>query len=199
MQKGKLKNIRIPNKWNQYKTLEARYLGRGSFSICFESGGMVYSFVKHGIKETDYSKEIISEWVNKENPHIPEIQKIGNMESDNGIIYQCPLYKPLTSKNRIAWSQFKIVESIWNELRFSFSHRTTPAYIQNQNIIESVKNNASIPKSLIEALQDINDSAMNYGNHYYFEFAKRNLCVDEDGNLILLDVIFNKNALKWNQ
>ena len=43
----------------------------------------------------------------------------------------------------------------------------------------------------------MNDSMINYSDNYMMEFPKRNLKVDENGNLIFLDVFFNPRALKW--
>lgn len=65
----------------------------------------------------------------------------------------------------------------------------------NQHTLDLLKNRVS--DTLLESLQDISDSASNYGASYVFEFAPRNLAVD-GGQLILLDPVFDVEAI-WHR
>jgi uncharacterized protein YfaQ (DUF2300 family) len=39
---------------------------------------------------------------------------------------------------------------------------------------------------------------INYDGAWRFEFPNRNVSVDEDGNIVLLDVFFDQKACSWN-
>jgi len=46
-----------------------------------------------------------------------------------------------------------------------------------------------------DALRELIDAAANYGSTYFVEFAPRNLATDDQGNLVLLDVMFDAAQL----
>jgi hypothetical protein len=186
MKKGDLKMITILDSWGEPVKIEARFLGRGSFAACYEVDGVVYSFVKQQ-RETDYSKEAIAEFAIGE--HLPDIEKIGIFD-DGTMLFKSRLYQPLTPEYEIAWRQFRILESAWKNCKVSESN-----YDFNYEIIQTLR--GQIEPSIIESLESLVDACGNYGNSYKLEFARRNLKVDETGKLILLDVIFNRKALKW--
>jgi len=54
---------------------------------------------------------------------------------------------------------------------------------------------AGVRPSVADALETLVDTAANYGAAYQFEFSPRNLATDARGNLVLLDVLFDKEAL----
>jgi hypothetical protein len=189
MKKGDLRMITILDGWGEPVKIEARFLGRGSFATCYEVDGVVYSFVKQQRRETDYSKEAIAEFAIGE--HLPEIEKIGVFD-DGTMLFKSKLYQPLTPKHKTAWRQFRILESAWKNCRVGVSD-----YNFNYEIIEALR--GQIEPSIIESLESLVDACGNYGDSYRLEFNKRNLKVDEAGRLILLDVIFNRKALKWHK
>lgn len=188
MKTGDIKRIKILNGWGEEFPIDARYLGRGAFATCYEADGFVYSFVKanDAHNHTDYSKEALSEWASGLN--VPEFEKMGIME-DGRALYKSPLYNPLTPKNKVAWNQFRILESAWKKTSYKKF-----GYEFNYTLIDSVRD--VLPIELIESLESINSACSNYGDSYYFEFPRRNLKIDSNGNLILLDVIFNSHATK---
>lgn len=181
--------IEICGRYNDEKiNLTARFLGAGMFSKCFESNGIVYSFVKNGSSESDYSKQAIALYADDTNPHIPQLTVNGDY--NDGIIYTSPLYNPLTSKNKKAWSQYKTIKQAFDSVGFS---TLDSDYDYNCKILNALKH-YNADESIIEAFASIMDSCSNYGDSYRFESPKRNMATDNDGNLILLDVIFNTFA-----
>jgi hypothetical protein len=48
---------------------------------------------------------------------------------------------------------------------------------------------------VLDALRVLIDTAANYGAEYVFEFSPRNLATDEAGNLVLLDVLYDRERL----
>lgn len=183
MKKGQIKNIVINS-----EKIAAEFLGAGSFSTAYKYNEDVYIYTKVGNNNTDYSKMAIAEWADLDNQHMPQIEKIDSND-DNYYLYRMPFYYPLTAKSCKAWNEYKKLKSAWynsSDNRFG--------YIRNQNIINECYNQ-NVDSSIIDALESINNACTNYDDCYFFEFSPRNLAIDESGNLILLDVIFNKKAL----
>lgn len=192
MKKGDSATIRING-----ESIPVKYLGKGAFAKCYTDGESVYSFIRIPYSgEIDYSKEGISQWADGDNPHIPQYTEI-DIDDDSKRLYKSPLYLDLTPANKIAWNQAKELYKAWNSLDWNDYKKLQFGYEINREIIKRL--DGKIPESIIAALHSINDALRNYGDHYRFEFPKRNLKVDHNGNLILLDVIFNSHALKSYQ
>lgn len=170
------------------------YLGKGSFATCYTDGESVYSFVRNDGRHKDYSKEGIALWCNKENPYIPDFEKFGETDDEKSMMFKSPLYGQLTAKNKQAYSEYKLLNSIrlsWIEIKKCHS-----PYCQNEMLISKFEETGKFSPILIEALRDINSSLTNHGDQYMMEFPKNNLKVDKNGHLILLDIIFNMDALR---
>jgi hypothetical protein len=54
---------------------------------------------------------------------------------------------------------------------------------------------AGVRPLVLEALRILIDTAANYGSDYVFEFSPRNLATDDAGNLVLLDVLYDRERL----
>ena len=194
MKKNQIVKIKIPNEnpnsREDFIIINARFLGAGEFAKCFLYDNFVYSFVKYGNRESDYSKEAISLYTDENNPHIPEFEKLDS-PSDFYMIFKSPYYKELTTENKEAWKIAKELKRIWQNTQYSI-HKN--GWNTNEDIINRLKESAIIPDSIIEAIESINVACSNYGLDYYLEFPKRNLKVNDNGELILLDCIFNSKA-----
>ena len=197
MKKGKLVKIEIPNNCQDSETLSAEFIGCGQFAMCYRVGESVYAYVQDAgeQKKSDLSKEAVALYTDKSNRHIPEIDVVGDYEkswNNYGLVYRMPFYTMLDSSYADAWKQFRILEDIRsnriNELRKS------SAYEVNESILADAEE-SDLPESIVSALRSIHEACSNYSQSYLFEFAKRNLAVHEDGTLILLDVIFNADAI----
>lgn len=191
MKKGDIKTIKIPSKWaEEIEEIQAEFLGAGEFARCYRKDNTVYSFVSSHKKEVDYSKQAIA-GINTKNIFIPDIENLGILGNIGIMVYKMAFYQDLKPENKTAWSQFKTLQKACENINvndYKFG------YDRNNLIIDSVRE--VLPVELIEALENINSACSNYSQNYYFEFQQRNLKVDEQGNLILLDVIFNAHATK---
>jgi hypothetical protein len=49
---------------------------------------------------------------------------------------------------------------------------------------------------MLEALEILMSTAANYSNEFTFEFSPRNLATDAKGNLVLLDMLFDRDVLR---
>jgi len=87
MKKGQYKRLRIPtNRFGESIEIDSEYLSKGEFATCYKSGEWVYSFVKNGEKESDYSKQAIAVFVDNKNPHIPNFERLEDLEGFDGEI-----------------------------------------------------------------------------------------------------------------
>lgn len=200
MKKGDFKTIELPGKWTgESVKIYAQFLGAGAFAKCYKYGESVYSYVKDGKRESDYSKQAIAGLRNLKNCHIPDIENLNNLENFDGQVYKSKFYNDLTNKSINAWNQAKILKKVWRNHEIGL-HET--GYTDNLILINEFKN-AGINENIINAIDEINTACHDYGEDYYMEFPTRNLKVDESGNLILLDIIFNQRAIrerpKWNR
>lgn len=179
--------------------IRAKQIGKGRFTTAFYSPRTekVYLFLKDG-EDGDASKEILSH-LHSTNKHIPQTEFFDT--TPDGRIYTQPLYRPLTAANQVAWKQFKQLQKAYEEIAIKFN-RDMSVFTRNsrewlyrcnetmQTLIDLVEDS-----DLREALETLLYATQNYGGSWMFEFAKRNLAVDEKGNLILLDAIFNREIL----
>lgn len=191
MKKGDTKTIELINGWGELYKVKARFLGAGAFAKVYEYENSVYAIVNHGQKHSDYSKEAVANFASGLN--VPEIEVLGH--TDSAIIYKMPLYQPLTTKNYKAWDNFRMLLKCWNQT----SGKVFRSGLDfNYSFLDRVKESA-LDEEIKESVESIISAGSNYGDNYRIEICKRNLAVDDKGNLILLDILFNADALKRNQ
>jgi len=192
---SKTQTIKLPNAWGEYESHDAEFLGRGSFATCYRIGNRVYSFVKNGDKNNDYSKEAIAEFAS--GLHVPDIRSEGDSQDEKHKIYSMPFYSRLMKESPFAWQQAKKLQVIWKRILSSSAwqgSKNTWGYEYNNKIIDAARIEG-LPESIIESLESIGNACANYGDKYFFEFSNRNLKIDAQGNLIFLDIVFNGQAL----
>jgi len=168
----------------------AKKIGKGRFATVYSSGLFVCAFVKDC-----QMKEAISLWGDQENPHVPKIKKLGEGKNDT-MVYQMPVYHKLTASNKTAWSQYKELQNIWSQV-CQQSTRRTQGMIDSQHFCDLVDDSKVLTDDLKEAFRNIVDCGLNYGDTICVEIAPRNLMVDDKGNLILLDILFDSKLLPW--
>lgn len=190
-------------------TVMLEYLGAGMFHTCYldTTTKRVYSVTKDRDIEgaVDYSKEILShpQLGCDPSPHIPTVEYVGDLEGSDRRVYRMPVYQKLRAKiNQDAWFYLKRLEqarkdawdAIYQKWVASRQLRITDIGVfVNQRVLE-LMDVPGVPESLKEALNSLYEAAQNYGTSYVFEFSPRNVMVDENGTLILLDVLFNLEA-----
>ena len=110
----------------------------------------------------------------------------------------------MKAANRDAWDLLKRLESARADAwRSIVDEQVTPRKMRisdigalvNRRVIE-IMNAPGVPQSLKDALEELADTAANYGSGYVFEFSRRNVMVDGAGVLILLDTLFNLEAVE---
>ena len=175
-------------------------LGAGTWCTAYRdvsSPETVYLRVKPG----DSSKHILSDC---DGSHIPQLERIGMSGDDD--IWRTRYYERLSAKHKAAWSQYRRLSKENMAARVANMHQAWNSGPRSSvdwgyaAMVDTVSRmDGTADRTLQEALQAIVDSAANYGQSYTFEFAPRNLAVDGDGTLILLDPIFDLEAIRQKQ
>lgn len=177
-------------------------IGKGAFSTVYRRGDDPSRVVIVSADDA-YEKEIAAsaheDW---DNPHIPAASRLGTLV-DGRAVYEMPFYTTPLRKavaGPKAWADFTAIkkcrETAWQDI--AVEHRGEPmhyrGYSVNMATIECAEA-AGVDPLLVEALQALADAAANYGSSYTFEFASRNMATDAQGNLVLLDVLYDQEAL----
>ena len=187
-----------------HRTVTVRYLGKGHFATAYLSEDKwVYLVVKHDAR--DQAKDLLVDFMRDcedssrrgedWSKHIPYTEAVGFInrrgQTEDDFVYRMPYYKTISAKDKEAWKQLDIINKCATSTYYSQkSHEDKRA-----RFIELIQNESKLPDSLKEALTQFEEHLQNYEEGWMFEFPKRNIGVDEEGNLVLRDVIFNQKLL----
>ena len=174
---------------------EARFLGCGKFTCAFSlttDPSKVFLYTFYG----DHSKDILAYARKLRNPHLPVIDKVGDIDH-KGLdvqVYLTKLYKMAPTRADMGEVNYMIMKAL------QLAHRMADAAIKGDLITnltvhafnEHVVNNARVHDNVKLALEHIHHSCANWGDHYLFDdFRKANLGLDHKNNLVLVDPIFD--------
>lgn len=185
----------------------------------------VYLITQEETKYPDHSKRMLSDLMEdgETSPYLPEVTAVGCLVSGE-CVYRMPFYRVPLRKgdSAIAWSEYRLLKSCLDEvgktlfapgamrpLYGDYSGEFTRSHVIDcvKRAIDSIGEDKSIEywdsidqvlrlTELARALTLLSDKANEYGsNEYTFEFAPRNLGTTDDGQLILLDTIFNRKSI----
>lgn len=173
-------------------------IGKGMFATVYrETIGKqrVFSVVDAGV----YDKEIAAMAHENEprNPHLPRVTTFGILTDDRRV-YEMPFYDvPFRVANASpeARSAFTALRKcIGGIYPTSIDERGYETAGRKLECIEAA--GARIPSKLVDAVRELHDASINYGDEYDFEFSPRNVATDDRGNLVLLDVLFSRENVR---
>jgi len=172
------------------KEIQVEKIGKGMFWTAYQEKNSNNVFLV-GKANNDYSKEAVALWCS-ELKHIPKLERVYRDEDTE--IFKTVYTPGLKAKDRDAWSDYKKLRGLWeNYLTENLSPTRLQFVAQN---FRTVLDDADIKESLKEALEEMIEAVSNYDGEWLLEFAPRNLGVDEEGNLILLDILYDRKKLK---
>jgi hypothetical protein len=163
----------------EFNTKGKKLIGKGVFSNVYDNeDGTVL------IKTDDYSKECYALFC--QNKHIPKTEIIAYN------LYRQPKYKKIKSVSTIkSWKALrKIQKDYAAPYKHSYKHYDYEGLISS---IEKYKN--ELEAGIYEALIALVEAYCNYTENIGFDVAKRNLALDNENNLILLDLVFDLKTL----
>ena len=185
--------------YTQDGPIKVKRIGKGAFSVAMASLDVNPRTGERDVflfSDDDTSdKELLSmaHDADERNPHIPKVEKLGYTHDKT--VYVMPLYKSPLRKgdDPKGWKDYLAVKKCLDTAIRSLGHEAS-GYDINFATLECARE-AGVRQSVADALETLVDTAANYGDAYQFEFSPRNLATDARGNLVLLDVLFDKEAL----
>jgi hypothetical protein len=185
--------------------IRVKQIGKGSFTTAYVTTEAPTPRVFLVASDEVVDKEILASAHDAAptNPHLPRVEKFGYTTGDQ-TIYVMPLYRaPLRKADSPeGWRDFSILkkcrEQAWSEVSKSargLGAMTHRGYDVNEATLACAEASGVRP-AVLEALRALVDTASNYGASQVFEFAARNLATDADGNLVLLDPLFDMERLE---
>lgn len=171
-------------------------IGKGHWTTAhLGDDGWVYLFTRQaGLR--DPAKDILTEFTvdmegRPESIHFPWTECVGEVRlprSGEHMVYRQPKYEkiPAGSANaKVAGALGKAAE------KAALGHGHVKVGAQVQAVADS-----PVPESVKAAAALMADYMANWGDGWIFEFPKRNIMQDAEGNIVLLDVIFDAQALR---
>lgn len=172
--------------------VEVTRIGKGQFCTayrCTNNEDRVYLVVDD--ERGDYSKDILADC---DGPYFPELEKVGDLRGKT--VWRTHYYRRLKASDTAAWQQFKLMAGCNLQARAEIlSGHADYVYRGREAVDRTIDLVRVTDAELADALQVLADAAANYGSSYTFEFAVRNLAVDSDGHLILLDPVFDLETM----
>ncbi len=175
-------------------------LGKGSFATVYYDVRLpdrVFAYIPDDCG--DNAKEILAmtQRGGYRNPHLPVVRHLGNTEHQNVYVmarYRAPLR---AGDSPAAWKAFRAIAECWQlAQRRLWESKSMTGYDVMCAVVDCAAERAAVTPDMVEALEMLRDTAADYGDDHTFEFSPRNLATDAAGNLILLDVVFSRNAME---
>jgi hypothetical protein len=179
-----------------------RQIGKGRFTTAWRAVEVSLSHLVYLVvdQEHDSSKQLLSQCRGE---HIPHLRCLGDI--GERVLYETTYYQPLTAQIKGAWAQYKLLREAYDcAMRMFHDRRNRREPLQeqvrqaNQVFSDQVADATYISDSLKDSVESMMTWVDNWPG-YLIEIAKRNLAVDCQGRLILLDPCFDADALQKTQ
>ena len=176
-----------------------RQIGRGMFSTIYQridpgdEHGMVYAVVMRGVWDKHIAAE--AHGYLPDNPHLPAVETLGALV-DGRSVHRMPFYRtPYRSRDAKPEDAraFKIIQACADEVR---AVRGQTGFDTMNRVISCIEERGGVPPDLLEAIEVLAAIAPEHAKAYDMEFTPRNAATDYEGNLVLLDLLFDRNALR---
>jgi hypothetical protein len=155
-------------------------IGQGMFSIVFKESEDTVLVVSD-----DPAKECLSFGWMPDSPLMPTIERVyvGWIS-----LYRMPLYTRVTApQKQLKPDQYKVYQEL-RQLKNSTIH-----HVMSWDNIKALE---SVGTECAELLIECFDGMSNYTDKCGFEISPRNIALDKNGDLILLDCFFDKQKIK---
>lgn len=161
----------------------------------------VFSIVDEGIHDKEIAAMVHEG--DPRNPHLPRVERFG-MLTDDRSIFTMPFYTApyrVANANPASRAAFtalrKCIGSIYPEIDARTGRLAERGYeIAARKLACIEEAGAKIPPKLVDAVRELHEMSANYDDQYDFEFSPRNVATDDQGNLVLLDVLFNRDNVR---
>ena len=173
--------------------IRMKRIGAGTFAAVYrETCGekRVFIFLPHGVPDKEIAE--IAHRAHPDNPHIPAVEYFGATEDK--AIYTMPFYKTPYRKANAgdSWDDYSILKECLYNSNSKYRHDRKV----NDETVKCAKR-VGVEPGVVKALAALDKATKKFSPKYAFEFSPRNIGVDDDGNMVLLDVLFDRKLVPW--
>jgi hypothetical protein len=181
-------------------------VGRGSYAAVYRECGAarVYAVTD----EAGHGKEVAAEAAARlpGNPHVPAVQWVSGAKPaelagslppwpERLAVWSMPLYAaPLRRADApFAWLAFEALSRCLDDVEAELKEDSPE--LLNYCVVRLARQRG-VHAPIVEALDIMSRVASDLSEEYIFEFARRNVASDDAGNLVLLDVLYDRVTFK---
>lgn len=154
-------------------------IGKGLWTTAYQVDEKTVEIVT-----ADWSKECMHRFC-QGNPYIPCMEYVDTGEETDR--YRMPYYHKLRAKHKTAWADYKDLKAFADSL---------PGQINPNIWREKLEQDTTMNAILKDAVDTLLRNFMNYANEMFLDVYPRNMGVDDNGHLILLDVLVDVHKLQ---
>jgi len=185
------------------ESINLKRIGRGTFATIYrETSGQkrVFAFLPPGVDDKKIAA--LAYDAMPDNPHLPAIEYFGSTPDFD--VYVMPFYRTPLRKDAAlgGWDDYKTIVGCLEESEDRYrpgkrqpAKRGVDRRVNAGTVRCAKKHGVSAP--VAEALGELQGMSKHFSPKYIFEFSPRNLATDDDGNLVLLDVLFDRKLVPW--
>jgi hypothetical protein len=156
--------------------------GEGNFARVYRAADPprdVYSFVAPGILDKEIAEAAFSRA--PANPHLPEVRRLGADPNTDENVYRMPFYRVPVPR-----------ESDAEEIRVRLDTCSEDYRGEGVPLDEATTcaRRWDVDPLVVRAMELLAEEASKSDFDYRFEFPRQNVGLDEDGNIVLLDVLY---------
>lgn len=174
--------------------MELVRIARGSFATAYlELGGTrVFCVTDH----PGHGKEILAHAAERcVSPHLPRVERWGELPPRGPLrareVWVMPYYRPLIcEESPAAWAQLNALRKCATDTDNLLGDDI--GALHNYQTLFYARVHLSSEPALLAALEVLVEEAALASEDYVFEFSPRNVAVDDEGHLVLLDVLYDE-------
>lgn len=171
-------------------------IGRGTFSACYD-----YSESQVLVLSNCPVKEALSLGFFPENGALnwPKVERVEFMHKGDKTLYIMPKYTKVKGVKKDLKPNDYTLYKMLKKLEFIFHGIDTKNTYDNYSVLYNLVQNADyIPDNIKTEFCKALDAVANYTSAIGFEVSPRNLALNENGDMVLLDLFFSIEQLKKN-
>lgn len=163
-----------------------KLIGKGSFTKCYDLGnGTVY------LDTVDQIKEVMALGWFPDSKLFPEIKL-----AEDGEGYVQPLYRKVSApKRKLKEGDYKLYKTL-RDVYLNFSRSSINKYDSYSDWYKAFSECSELADDVACLLLEALDACSNTGYDISFEISPRNIALDDEGNMILLDCFYNISQLE---
>lgn len=180
-------------------------IGSGHFSTAYTTAQLDRCY----IKSRCMSKEAYSLGFSEESTLYPKVGKVYDLdlplterEEDDGFNwYVMPLYKKVTAPSKqLKWNDLAIYKAL-RAMQKGLIYHSFKKSVYGLDVIREGFGSLDLDESIKDQLHELLDQVCNGVDtmSVRFEISPRNIALDGDGNMVLLDCFYNHAELSWNK